>query len=213
MSYGKSCTFRRTTRALSLSLGGALVCLSLLSGCATTGADDAPKANVDILYKDADAALAAGQTDKAIGLWNQAARENPTSAVPWMKMANAWFEQNNYPSAIVAANEAMQRDESNQDVKSVLVVAGLRVAAKAVAGLRPNGAVNMNARAEAEKLTNSLREVLGEKVLVPPATADARPTPAARIRLHSRAHGASKTSKSHQSESSNGSADPFKSLK
>lgn len=146
--------------ALSLVLIG--------SGCATTGAGpDLGKNSVEALLKDADSELAAGQQEKAISVLSYAAKEHPTNAMPWMKMANIWFEKGNYPSAILAANEVLQRDAGNQEAKSLLVVAGLRVAAGAVTELRPTGSVNAATRVEAENLTNSLRGALGEKVLVP----------------------------------------------
>ncbi|WP_164932011.1 tetratricopeptide repeat protein [Janthinobacterium sp. 17J80-10] len=142
--------------------------LSLLSGCATTasvGADGQP--SIEPLMGQAESELAKGRRDQAIALLNQAAKESPTNVAPWLRMANIWFDDANYPSSILAANEALARDDSNQEAKSLLVVSGLRIAAKAVQGLVPHNPVNPNARQEAENLTKSLRLALGEKVLVP----------------------------------------------
>ena len=157
-----------------------------LSGCATTAPNAEQAANkLDLILIDVDGELDKGQRERALALLNQAAQEHPASMLPWMKIANIWFEDGNYPSSILAANEVLQRDPENQDAKSLVVVAGLRVAAGAVAGLRPNGAVGMSARVEAESLTNSLRGALGEKNLVSGAKAEMkqpRYAPRARVR-------------------------------
>lgn len=144
----------------------------IMSGCAAPGQGlGYAQGNLDSLIASADTEVENGRTAEAIALLDQAAKEHPTSMVPWLRMADIWFEAGNYPSSIMAANEVLQRDADNQDAKSLLVVAGLRVAASAVSGLRPNGAVGTATRVEAEDLTNSLRGMLGEKILVPAPTA------------------------------------------
>jgi hypothetical protein len=137
--------------------------------------------------------------------------------VPWLKMANVWFEAGNYPSAILAANEVLHRDAGNQEAKSLLGVSGLRVAAGAVSGLRSPSSVNSSARVEAENLTNSLRTALGEMVLVPaaeggPAT---RNKPASNQRPNSgTSASAGRAAKAAPKSSPDaGGGDPFKSLK
>jgi predicted small secreted protein len=197
-----------------------LACAALLTACATTtgGNGTTPQHTLEALSRDADAELVKGQREKALALLNQAAKENPTSMVPWLKMANVWFEAGNYPLSIQAANEVLQRDAGNQEAKSLLVVSGLRVAAGAVTGLRSASPVNSSARAEAENLTNSLRTVLGETVLVP-TPADVRPpVPPARMKSasHPRSNSGSVTkaakAAAHTSPDAGGT-DPFKSLK
>lgn len=210
-------------RNIRLSLSGfALSLVLLVGGCATTGTGGEVSQNsVDARLKDADTELAAGQHDKAISVLNHAAKEHPTSAMPWLKMANIWFEKGNYPSAILAANEVLQRDAGNQEAKSLLVVAGLRVAAGAVTELRPTSSVNMATRVEAENLTNSLRSALGEKVLVPGAevkTGKVASRPRVKTTLSRPAAatapvGTTATAAIKQVEPSSGSTDPFKSLK
>lgn len=205
-----------------------LLLVLLVGGCATNGGGgDSVKNSVDALLKNAEAELAAGQHDKAINILNDAAKEHPTSPMPWLKMANIWFEKGNYPSAILAASEVVQRDSGNQEAKSLLVVAGLRVAAGAVTELRPTSSVNMATRVEAENLTNSLRSALGEKVLVPGAeTKSGNPSSRPRVKATlSRSAsvaapagatvpaGMTTTAAAKQAVPSAGSADPFKSLK
>ncbi len=175
--------FLRSRQCLAAAVLGA----ALLSGCATTsgtlGSNGQP--NIDGLMAQAETEMGKGRRDQAIALLNQAAKESPTSIVPWLKTANIWFDEGNYPSTILAANEVLARESSNQEAKSLLVVAGLRVAASAVKDLVPHNPVNPNARQEAENLTKSLRLALGENILVPvdPATDAAK---AARARVRSK---------------------------
>lgn len=186
------------------------ICLLLLSACATTSSPERAQAQLESLTKEADAQLSNGQKDKAVALLNQAAKEQPTSMVPWLKMANIWFSDGNYPATIQAANEALQRDPANQEAKSLLVVSGLRVAANAVSGLRSSNTVNSNVRGEAESLTNSLRTVLGEKVLVPAPANENRSTSHS-VPRKVKPNAAVRTAA--QSNDGAGATDPFKSLK
>ncbi|WP_151634790.1 tetratricopeptide repeat protein [Noviherbaspirillum aerium] len=170
--------------ALRIGVRSGLACLlaasALLGGCATqTTESPRAAASLETVTREAEAELAKGNKEHAVVLLTQGARSYPTSAVPWLKIANIWFDAGNYPSTILAANEALQRDASSQEAKSLLVVSGLRVAAGAVAGLRPTAGVGANARAEAENLTNSLRTAIGEKTLVPLPSTEVRVTPPA----------------------------------
>jgi tetratricopeptide (TPR) repeat protein len=198
-------------------------CVSLLTACAATnGGSYGSQNTLEKLSREADTELAKGQREKAVALLNQAAKENPTSMVPWLKLANIWFESGNYPSSILAANEVLQRDAGNQEAQAMMVVSGLRVAAGAVTGLRSVSSVNAGARAEAENLTNALRAVVGETVLIPnqteagPAVSTARakhpssakPNPGPAV---SPAKPAVKAPP--KSSPASGGADPFKSLK
>lgn len=223
-------TYRNGSQGSSLSnalraLCVLLACASFLTACGTTnGGSSTSQSNLESLSREADAELAKGQREKAIALLTQAAKENPTSMVPWLKMANIWFEAGNYPSSILAANEVLQRDAGNQEAKSLLVVSGLRVAAGAVTGLRSASSVNSSARVEAENLTNSLRTVLGEAVLVPTPAEGTPPVPPGRAKSASQPKSNSgsvvsspKAAKgvkaAAKSSSDAGGADPFKSLK
>lgn len=155
-----------------------LIASALLGGCATQPAESSRATpTLDAFARDADAELAKGNRDQAVAVLTQSARSYPTSAAPWLKIANIWFDAANYPSAILAANEALQRDAASQEAKSLLVVGGLRVAAGAVAGLRPTPGVGSNVRSEAETLTNSLRAAIGETTLVPALPSETRAAP------------------------------------
>lgn len=159
-------------------LASLLIASTLLGGCATHSVES-PRAtpSLDVFARDADAELAKGNKEQAVALLTQGAHSYPTSAIPWLKIANIWFDAANYPSAILAANEALQRDAASQEAKSLLVVGGLRVAAGAVAGLRPTPRVGTNVRSEAETLTNSLRAAIGESTLVPAPPSETRAAP------------------------------------
>lgn len=200
-----------------------LACL-LIAGCSTTGkpSEADQRASLDTLLKQADTELANGKSEQSIVLLNQAAKENPTSMLPWLKMSNIWFNSGNYPSAILTANEVLKRESENQEAKSILVVAGLRVAAGAITGLVQQNQVNFSARVEAENLTKALRTALGEKVLVPGPAADAPPPPPVPVRHHYRhiatkkkaaAPVASAEQDSPSVSASSSGSDPFKSLK
>jgi len=200
-------------------MGILCLCLSLIAGCAAPyGAerDTAQiKSAVDALYTDADAELARGDREKAVSLLNEAASKDPANVDPWLKIADIRFAAGDYPAAILAANEALQRDSVNQKAKSILVVAGLRIAASAVNGLKESGAIAVSERVQAQNLTNTLRDILGEKVLVPPTAAEAEEKPAPR-RMRRSAHPRHTTTASAPTKTSSGNAassDPFKSLK
>jgi lipopolysaccharide biosynthesis regulator YciM len=213
---------RRTKRTRGCLV--ALLSCVLFTGCATTNFENRQsEAELDVVIKQADDEVTKGRRDQAITLLNQAAKENPTSVAPWLKISTIWFEAGNYPSSILAANEVVQRDSSNQEAKSLLVVAGLRVAADAVKGLRSANSVNPNARAEAENLTQSLRVVLGEKVLVPGIPPEAKPHAKAKPQAKAKPVSHSKTRAvptqtvdappAVAPASSEASSDPFKALK
>jgi tetratricopeptide (TPR) repeat protein len=194
------------------------LCVSLMAGCATPyGAErdaEQVKNAVDVLYKNADAELARGDREKAVSLLNEAASKDPANADPWLKIADIRFAASDYPASILAANEALQRDPVNQKAKSILVVAGLRIAASAVNGLKESGAIAVSERVQAQNLTNNLRDILGEKVLVPPAAAADEKPVARRPRKSVRSHHAPAVSTPARASSASAeSSDPFKSLK
>lgn len=58
------------------------------------------------------------------------AADNPAKAAPWVRIAQIRFGQSDYSLAIQAAEEALKRDPSNRQAKSVNAVGGLRLAAR-----------------------------------------------------------------------------------
>jgi predicted Zn-dependent protease len=150
----------------------ALVCAVLMSACATdgsgAGASRAP--TLAAAMSQADAAVMAGQNDKAFTILKNASSTFPTEKMPWLRMAQMRFDTNNYGDAIVHAQEALQRDPDDTLANSILAVSGLRVSSKALADLSQKNNLTGSVRNEAQDLAKLLRDALGEKDLVPSAT-------------------------------------------
>lgn len=128
------------------------------------------------LLQQAQELNASGSREKAVAVLEQAAREYPTQKEPWLKIAQIQFDASQYPLAMQAAQEVLARDPLNQEAKSILIVGGLRISARAMSELRSENALSGTTRNEAEKLAKSLRETLGEPVLVPTPSVE-RSTP------------------------------------
>ena len=125
-------------------------------------------------------------TAKERDTYRIAARQYPTAKEPWMRLAESYFEAADYGNAILAAQEVLQRDAADAVAASVVAVSGLRVSTQALSTLRTqNSSLPGDSRTQAEGLTKTLRELLGESVLVPQAAdapVAASPAPAARRR-------------------------------
>jgi hypothetical protein len=68
----------------------------------------------------------------------------------------------------VAAQEALQRDQTDRQAKSVLAVSGLRIATQSLGELRQDSALAGDAKSDAQALAKQLRDTLGEDALFPP---------------------------------------------
>lgn len=148
----------------------ALVCavaLSALAGCAATPPAPPPRLDADAAVDQATTLASSGQTPQAFALLDRAANDNPVNARPWLKKAQLQFDQGDYPAAIVSAQEAVKRDGTSQEARSIAVVASLRIAIKSLTELRGEQNLNSNAQAEAQRLATVLRESLSTELLVP----------------------------------------------
>ena len=153
----------------------AFTCAALLMSFAFSfGCANSPTLNnadafgdMSAVLKRADIAAAGGEADKALALLESAARSNPASSKPWLKMAQISFDRGDYPTAIRTAEEASQRDQSSLESKSISLVACLRLAVRNIQALRGGAGMSGDARTEAEKLALTLRESIKEQVLVP----------------------------------------------
>jgi hypothetical protein len=127
---------------------------------------------------DVDAAVLAGQNDKAYALLKGAGTAFPTDKTPWVRMAQMRFDSTDYGQAIVDALEALERDPDDTLANSIVAVSGLRVTSKALADLSQKNNLSGNVRTEAQELAKLLRSSLGEEVLVANGgrPAAARPT-------------------------------------
>ncbi len=147
----------------------ALLCCLFAAGCATTDTKQMTPEQVQDTMAQANASAKSGEYDKALQLFDKVAKDNPTSKEPWLRTSQIQFDQGKYGPAIVAAQEVLQRDPADRTAKSILAVAGLRVSVKALGELRRENGLSGTTRAEAQTLTSSLRESLGEDTLVPQA--------------------------------------------
>ncbi|MFC4278629.1 tetratricopeptide repeat protein [Achromobacter aloeverae] len=95
------------------------------------------------------------------------AQRNPTRGQPWSYIAKIRFDEHKYGEAIVAADEALNRDPTDFIAKSVRAVGGLRVALQSLSDLRADSLLAGNARNDAVALAQSLRDTLGQDVLFP----------------------------------------------
>ncbi len=152
-----------------------LTLLAILAGSAVLVAcrapvkpEPPPKLDPEVAVEQANVLIASGQNAQAFGVLDQAARDNPVSGKPWLRKAQLQFEQADYPGAIVSAQEAVKRDPTSQEGRSVAVVASLRIAIRSLTELRGEQNLNSNAQAEAQRLASLLRESLSTDLLVPP---------------------------------------------
>jgi len=154
---------------LFTSLSGAVLVCGMIAGCATQGNNTPPTPEAfNKALSDADTVAKNGDQDRAIGLYQQLAKTDPTREEPWSRIAQIQFAQGHYGQAIVAAQEALQRDQTDRQAKSVLAVAGLRVATQSLGELRQDAALAGDAKSDAQALAKQLRDTLGEATLFPP---------------------------------------------
>ncbi|MXN78990.1 tetratricopeptide repeat protein [Burkholderia sp. 4701] len=165
---------------LFAKLSGVVVACGVIAGCATTPTP--PTAEVfNKSLSDADAVAKSGDQDRALGLYQALAKADPTREEPWSRIAQIQFAQNHYGQAIVAAQEALQRDNSDRQAKSVLAVAGLRIATQSLGELRQDASLAGDAKSDAQALAKQLRDTLGESALFPPEQRAGKPRPPRRI--------------------------------
>jgi hypothetical protein len=155
-----------------------------LAACATKPVEPAPAPQTetlpDLMHK-ADTAMASGDKAKGRELYQAATKIDPTSKAPWVKLAEGYFEDADYGNAVLAAQEVLHRDNTDNVGAGILAVSGLRISTAAITVLRQQNNITAGTRGEAETLTRNLRELLGENVLVP------RPDPAPAPRPRPRA--------------------------
>lgn len=138
----------------------------LMAGCATTS-----KPQSDAEYKQSIAqateTLANKGGDEAVAQFQEIAQRNPSRGEPWSYIAKIRFDEQKYGEAIVAADEALNRDANDFTAKTVRAVGGLRVAMQSLADLRADTLLAGNARNDAVALAAAMRETLGQDVLFP----------------------------------------------
>ncbi|NRO94712.1 hypothetical protein GWC77_01975 [Paraburkholderia sp. NMBU_R16] len=161
---------------LSLKLSAAVLVCAAIAGCATqqSAQQTTPEAFNKALA-DADTVAKGGDKDKALALYQQLTKADPTREEPWSRIAQIQFDQNHYGQAIVAAQEALQRDSTDRAAKSVLAVSGLRIATQSLGELRQDAALAGDAKSDAQTLAHELRDTLGQATLFPEEVAQKKP--------------------------------------
>jgi len=154
-------------------LTAVLIGAATLAGCASDGSlqagEKAGGQSLERMLADADRAAAAGQHEKALAALKAAAANYPSEKSPWLQMAQMRFDRGNYSEAIVQAQEALQRDPADKQALSIIAVSGLRLSTRSLAELNQQSSLGGSVRSEAQELARTLRNTLGEDVLVPVA--------------------------------------------
>jgi hypothetical protein len=125
-----------------------------------------------------------GNTEKTRDAYRSAAQNYPTEKMPWLKLSEDYFNAQDYGHAVLAAQEALQRDTQDHLAHSILAVSGLRLTAGSLVALRQEGSLPVGSRDEAISVARALRDTLGAtSLLAPPAPANAntrgrKPAPA-----------------------------------
>lgn len=164
--------------------------VSLLVACSSTPqakpavSAPAPTPTLQRFMDEAVQARLEGSKNKERAAYRAAAAAYPTAKEPWVKLTESYFEDADYAGAILAAQEVIQRDSSDNAANSVLAVSGLRVSVAALTSLRQSNNLGQDTRAQAEGVAKLLRDVLGAPLLAPakpeapvaaPVVAPARP--------------------------------------
>jgi len=174
-------------------VGITAVCAVLLfAGCSTkpTSSGDEAKelsSKADPLSEYMSRAQAAeaaeGGRERARLIYRDAAKTYPTDKRPWLRLAQSYFDTADYGNAVLAAQEVVQRDPTDNVSQGLLAVSGLRISTAALSALRSQNNLTTSTRTEAEDMARNLRAVLGETVLVPkpadPVHLESRPQPRA----------------------------------
>lgn len=145
---------------LSKHLFSSLACVAMLGGCASAPPPaPAPKAppTVASFIKDAEAAIASGDNERAVSLLKSAAVAYPKEKEPRLRAAQLQFDCHNYGEAITHAREVLDRDPDDMTANSIMAASGLRVSSKALADLAAKNNLSGTVRAEAQDLVKVVR--------------------------------------------------------
>ncbi len=151
--------------ALALGVSALVACSSVPKPTAPSPAP--AMVSMEEWMEKGAAAAQAGNAAKARESWRSAAQHYPAAKQPWLKLSEDYFNAGDYGNAVIAAQEALQREPRDRLANSVIAVSGLRLTAGSLAILRDESNYAVGSRDEAIVLTRSLRDALGESVLVP----------------------------------------------
>jgi tetratricopeptide (TPR) repeat protein len=169
--------------ALVMSTGLAAAA-AVLGGCATAPPPAAAPAPAVVSLEEwlsrGDAARKEGLPEAARSAYREGAKSYPTDKQPWLRLSETYFNAGDYGNAVLAAQEAVQRDPQDSAAHSILAVSGLRITAGSLAALREQSGYPVGSREEALDVTKRLREALGDPSLLPVVAPAAPAAPAAR---------------------------------
>lgn len=156
-----------------------VLAVSLLAACQDVR-ETPPEPDFSVLMDEAAMLASAGDVEAALAVLDEAARADPTSKAPWMRKTQMHFQAEHYGAAVVSAQEVLARDPDDHVADSYLVVSSLRIAIGTLARMQGPDGLTGAARAEAERLAASMRQTLGEDILVPQAAQAPQPARPAR---------------------------------
>jgi hypothetical protein len=151
----------------------------LLGGCATAP-PPAPEAAPAVVSLEewlvrGDSARKEGLHEAARSAYRDGAKAYPTDKQPWLRLADSYFQSGDYGNAVLAAQEAVQRDPKDNAAHSLLAVSGLRITAGSLNALREQSGYPVGSREEALDVTRRLREALSDPTLLAPVALEAPP--------------------------------------
>ncbi|MEK8032534.1 tetratricopeptide repeat protein [Ideonella sp. DXS29W] len=123
-----------------------------------------------------DTARKDGLTEAARSAYRDGAKAYPTDKQPWLRLADSYFQAGDYGNAVLAAQEAAQRDPKDSTAHSLLAVSGLRITAGSLNALREQSGYPVGSREEALDVTRRLREALGDPTLLTPVMQEPAPS-------------------------------------
>ena len=159
---------------LAAGCGVAVALVGCASAPESAPSPKAPEAAPAVVSMDewmarARTAAGEGQREKARAAYRAAAQSHPTEKLPWLKLAEDYFQAQDYGNAVLAAQEALQRDREDSVAHSILAVSGLRLTAGSLVALRQDGSYPVGSRDEAITVARALRDTLGATSLLTPA--------------------------------------------
>lgn len=147
---------------------GWMLCAALLamagSGCATL--PDAGAASYDRNMAAAELAMRGDDAGAAIVAYRRAAEAAPTLTLPWLKIAETQAGQGDWPQAVAASQEVLNRDSDNAVARNLYLDGSLQLALDAL-GRLPDGRLPADdpAHESASDLLAKLIQTLGQKAI------------------------------------------------
>lgn len=145
---------------------GLMIPVLLLAACATQ-APVRPPAGYEELLAMAHGFAQSGHSEAALEMYARAATAEPARKEPWQRIARMNLEAGRPARALVAAEEALQRDPADAIANDVYIASGMQIARQAMqrllaAGVKPDE----DALVRAQQLVATMGMVFGEDALI-----------------------------------------------